>query len=86
MGERPRVVAEHVALAHAVTSLLDDDDVARGQRLGGELAAPRPPTVTLRLALTDRSVSSTPSMRPFSSARVADGFIAAASTAVGSTL
>ena len=41
---------------------------------------------TLRLACADRSVWRRASTRDFRSARVTDGFIAEASTAVGSTL
>ena len=42
--------------------------------------------VTLRFASTERNVPRMPSMRDFNSVRVTEGFIAAASTAVGSTL
>ena len=41
---------------------------------------------TPMLALAECSASITPLMRAFRSARVTDGFMAAASTAVGSTL
>src|ERR1700682_3951321 len=33
--DRPRVIAQHAALAHAETPALEDDDASRLERLGG---------------------------------------------------
>ena len=35
--DRPRVVAEHAAVAHAEPAAFEDDDAARFERLGGFL-------------------------------------------------
>src|SRR5262245_28765095 len=35
--DRPRIIAKHVALAHPESSVLNHDDTARGERLGGGL-------------------------------------------------
>ena len=84
--DRPRVVAQHGALADAEPSALGDDDAARLERLGGLLdrlpcrssrrgsrAARRAPRSVDRCAVSR-------------SRRVIDGRMAAAKTAVGSTL
>ena len=83
--DRAGVVAQHVALAHAEAAVLDHEDAARLERLGGEVDGVAP-LVTARLAPTARSVSSSESIRPTRSARLIDGRIAAATSAVGSTL
>ena len=80
MLQRSGVVAENRALADAEppAAAFEVDDVALGE--------PRRPVWTPRFAFASRSASMTPSARASSSRRVIDGRIAAATTAVGSTL